>query len=142
MSWQHIAGGANGLVSFCFYRIVEAAKEPDPEVRKANFASVCTVSREIAKMFPVLLSVEPCPAVKPADEKAAVCRAWVKDGDLYVLACDLRGVSGEAEVEIASGAWRLASTEVGTPATMSGDRRLKFVFAPNGVSFVRLRPAR
>ena len=53
-----------------------------------------------------------------------------------------RGVSGEAEVEIASGAWRLAGTEVGTPATMSGDRRLKFSFSPNGVSFVRLRSVR
>ena len=138
MSWQHIAGGANGLVSFCFYRIVEAAKEPDPEVRKANFASVCAVSREIAKMFPVLLSVEPCPAVKPVDAKTAVCRAWAKGGELYVLACSLRDAAGEAEVEIASGAWCLAGTEVGTPATMTGGRRLKFAFAPNGVSFVRL----
>ena len=58
------------------------------------------------------------------------------------LKANLLRINPEAEVEIASGAWRLASTEVGTPATMSGDRRLKFVFAPNGVSFVRLRPAR
>ena len=141
MSWQHIAGGANGLISYCFYNIVDAAKEPDPEIRKVNFASVCAVSKEIARMFPVLLSVEPCPTVKPTDEKSVVCRAWVKGGELYVLACSLRNESMDAEVEVTSGSWRFAGAEIGTPVTLSTDRRLKFAFEPYAVSFVRLKPA-
>ena len=92
-------------------------------------------------MFPVLLSVEPCPTVKPTDEKSVVCRAWVKGGVLYVLACSLRNESMDAEVEVMSGSWRFAGAEIGTPVTLSTDRRLKFAFEPYAVSFVRLKPA-
>ena len=138
MSWQHIAGGANGLISFCFYRIIEEAKEPDPVVRKENFSRVCRVSHEIARMFPVLLSIEDCPKISyPADSLA--CRAWVKDGELYLLACNLTDKPLEADVSVEGGPWHMVACEVGEPATRANDGRVHLSLPSIGVSFVRLR---
>ena len=138
MSWQHIAGGANGLISFCFYRIIEEAKEPDPAVRKENFSRVCKVSHEIARMFPVLLSIEACPKIAYQADLLA-CRAWVKDGELYLLACNLTDKPLEAEVSVAGGPWRMVGCEVGEPATMADDGKVHLSLPPIGVSLVRLR---
>ena len=138
MNWQHIAGGANGLIPFSYYSQFYPLNKQDWR----PFWAVSVASyREVARMVPVLLSVEPAPTPRP-DSDDLSCRTWVKDGDLYLLACNLSPKPLYASVDLSSGSWTMAGTEVGTPAAMDGPAKVRFYMDPDGVSFVRLNPVR
>jgi len=137
MNWQHIANGANGLLSFAFNCYFYPLNRQD---WRTFWALTVEANREVAKMIPVLLSVEPAPRGEP-DSEDLICRTWVKDGDLYLLACNLSEKPLYASVKLSGGAWKLSGTEVGTPASMADPSRVRFYFDPIGVSFLRLSKA-
>ncbi len=137
MNWQHIAGGANGLFSFAYHSYFYPLNRQD---WRPLWANAVAANREVAKMIPVLLSVEPAPAARPDTEELA-CRTWVKDGELYLLACNISSQALYAAVDLSEGRWRMAGTEIGSPATMDGDAKVRFYLDPIGVSFVRLARA-
>ena len=139
MCWQHIALGANGLISYCFhsyYNYVSTKEEFDK-----CWSLVCKVSSEVKKMIPVMLSVDKAPAVSGAAEMMPV-RTWMYGGDLYVLLVNSGDKTQEASLDIAEGAWKMSSCEVGEPGRMDSDRRLLVTLPPHGVSFVRLSRAK
>lgn len=127
MLWQHIAAGANGIVSFRMH-----------DVKSATWQIVLKTHREIADRVDVLLSVEDCPAAVSSDE-ALSCRAWAKDGALYVLACNILETPLEADVSLSKGCWQAVSSDFGPMPELSDGRVLRFKMPPAGVSFVRLR---
>ena len=127
MLWQHIAAGANGIVSFRFH-----------DTRSVTWQLVLKTHREIADRTDVILSVEDCPAAVSSDE-ALSCRAWVKDGDLYVLACNILEKPLEANVTLSAGSWKVVSSDFGPAPEVSAGRELCFKMPPMGVSFVRLQ---
>lgn len=134
MVWQHIAGGANGIISFAFHCLFYPTNLQDWRPR---WEITRAVHQEVKDMVPVLLSVDPAPSVTVESGDLA-CRTWVKDGDLYLLACDISGKPGDATVRISSGAWRMLGTELGSPASMADSSVVSFYFDAYGVSFVRL----
>ena len=134
MNWQHIANGANGLFSFAYHSYFYPLNRQD---WRPLWANAVAANREVAKMIPVLLSVEPAPAARP-DTEELVCRTWMKGGELYLLACNISSQALYASVDLSEGRWRMAGTEVGSPATMDGDAKVRFYLDPIGVSFVRL----
>ncbi len=134
MNWQHIANGANGLFSFAYHSYFYPLNRQD---WRPLWANAVEANREVAKMIPVLLSVEPSPTARPDTEELA-CRTWVKGGELYLLACNISNRALYAAVDLSEGRWRMAGTEVGSPATMDGDAKVRFYLDPIGVSFVRL----
>ena len=110
MNWQHIAHGANGLVSYCFHGLFRDAKA---EERAELWERVCRANEPVKRMIPVLLSVESAPAVTGAPETLPT-RVWAKDGALYVLAVNVAGEPLAASLEIAGAAgWTVSSVEVG-----------------------------
>lgn len=136
MNWQHIAGGANGLISFALNSFFYPSNKYD---WRPLWAQVVEVNREIARLIPVLLSVEDAPRAAP-DSTDMVCRTWVKDGELFLLACNLSEKPLYASAMLSGGDWKVVGTEVGTPATSDGSRRVRFYLNPIGVSLVRLKP--
>ena len=134
MNWQHIANGANGLFSFGYHSYFYPLNDQD---WRPLWANAVASNREVEKMVPVLLSVEPAPAARP-DTEELVCRTWVKDGELYLLACNISDKALYAAIDLSEGKWRMAGTEIGTPATMDGEAKVRFYLDPIGVSFVRL----
>jgi hypothetical protein len=95
------------------------------------------VHQDVKDMIPVLLSVEPALSVTVESGDLA-CRTWVKDGELYLLACDISGKPGDATVRISSGAWKMLGAELGSPASMADPSVVSFFLDAYGVSFVRL----
>lgn len=135
MCWQHIALGANGLISYCYHAYYKYVKEQDEFDR--YWSMVCKVSAEIRKMIPVMLSVDKAPAVGGAAEMMPV-RTWMNDGALYVLAVNPCDKAQEATLDIAEGTWAAAACEVGVPGRMDSGNRLSVTLPPLGVSFMRL----
>lgn len=130
VNWQHVAGGANGLIAYAF----SLRDDFMP-----HWGDVCAAADEVRRMAPVLLSIEPAPQVESTSELVP-CRAWVKDGDLYLLACNVVREPVEASVRIGSGNWRMAGAEAGVAAKMADGRTVAFDLPAIGVSFVRMVP--
>lgn len=128
MLWQHIAGGANGLFSFRYHAVTSD-----------TWQVVLKTHQEVADRTDILLSAESCPAVAASDD-ALACRAWKKDGVLYVLACNVLDRPLSANVTISDGSWRPVSSDLG-PMPKGGGRTLSFELPAFGVSFVRLMPS-
>ena len=100
--WRQIAAGANGLVG----RV--AAADPDSpawrEIRRA--------ANEVKRMEDVILSAEAAPRAT-ADHAAAVCRTWIRHGDLFVLAVNPLAEPLSFGVRLSEGDWKVDGTEVG-----------------------------
>ena len=126
MLWQHVANGATGLFSFRYH-----------DVTTETWKVVLKTHREIADRTDVLLSDEPCPEVASSDE-GLVCRAWKKDGSLFILACNILDRPLSARVTVSGGDWKPASADFGPEPTGIG-RTFDFALPPLGVSFARLR---
>ncbi len=132
MNWQHIAAGANGIISYSFGSM---QKQPDfPELWKQTV----TAHEEIAKFVPVLLSVDPTPAVVSSSPLRLSCRTWMKDGKLYLLACNLTTKPISETAELADGDWRLEGRCLDDGEVSVSGRRVKYELPAMGVSFVCL----
>ena len=137
IAFQHIACGANGIIAYIFG---ERFYKHGPAEENAEWKDVCTVGAEVKRFVPVFLSVERTPTVT-ADAADVPCRAWTKDGSLYVLTCNPYAEGRTVNVSVAEGEWTVAATELGTSGTMADARTLRLELPPIGVSFVRLASA-
>ena len=81
MTWQGIAGGANGLI---YYSYTYLMKSPTTSFEK-GFADVCAVAQEVRDFVPILLSDGMPPSFKVRDDRLAV-RTWRQGAKLYLLA--------------------------------------------------------
>lgn len=90
MSWQCIAGGANGLIFYSWFD-VQRDKSAEFEPRRREIAKVV---KEIDKYIPVLLSVETVPSVKFSGSSTVGWRAYCKNGAIFLLAVN-SGKAGE-----------------------------------------------
>jgi len=136
MLWQHIAGGANGLVGYSFHCL---RRDTTPVEFEDYWGRICRPYAEVRNLVPVLLSVDPAPvaAVMPDD---LPLRVWRKDGDLHILVCNVRNEPLRAMVGIASGRWRAVAAEVGPMQTMAAPDTLSVDLDASGVSLMRLKP--
>jgi len=93
MAWQCIAGGANGLIFYSWSdlwrmdrEMVQGGRALVREPFEARWREVKEVGREIACLFPVLLSVDP--VVEPTHIEAPEgvhCRLYGHQGNTYLL---------------------------------------------------------
>ncbi len=107
MCWQCIANGANGLVLYSFFDLSKPTAGAPFEQR---WDECCRVGREIRDCFPILLS-EPCETPVSAKHRAVgsdeaadaedmvSCRAWRKDGRMYVLVVNGYGEALDVELD-------------------------------------------
>lgn len=133
MNWQHIAGGANGLIAYAFHHYWRDA----PADFDRCWRQVCEAYEEVRRLTPILLSDEETPVVTPSTDDV-VCRAWHKDGFLYVLACNILNRPIEARAGLSCGEWTMIGTELSCDGTMTDARTVAWRLPPLGVSIVRL----
>ena len=136
MNWQHIALGANGLISYCYHGLWKYVK---PEEFEVHWRPICNAAAEVKKMMPVLLSVDETPKVCGAAAMVPV-RTWMHEGCLYVLAVNAKAEKQMVELAIQAGSWESVSCEIGVAGRMVADNRLSIELPPIGVSFMRLKP--
>ncbi len=99
MTWQAIAGGANGIVFYSFFDLLKRDNWPK-ERTAGGWESACTVAKEVKAKEAVLLS-DPGPAVESAPENT-VCRTWrTGDGTVHLLVCNMtrEPVKGAVKVD-------------------------------------------
>lgn len=137
MLWQFIADGSNGLIGYSFHWMHNEKRKSFADFDR-DWAKLCKVVNEVKKMVPVILSVDPTPPLKVSTSDA-VCRAWAKDGLLYVVVCNAVPKTIEATVSIASGKWAISGHAAWNPAEMADARTVCVTLPENGVSLVRLK---
>lgn len=136
MNWQHIALGANGLISYCYHGLWKYVK---PEEFESHWRPICNAAAEVKKMMPVLLSVDEAPRVCGAPEMVPV-RTWMHKGSLYILAVNAKTETQRVELTVQTGRWKAVSCEIGIAGHMVSHNRLSVELPPIGVSLMRLKP--
>ena len=136
MNWQHIALGANGLVGYNFHSL---ERDCDPKLAPEYWRRICRAFEPVRKMIPILLSVEPAPAVRNVPKMMPV-RTWMKDDELYVLAVNPLPETQTAQLLLGVGKWMLCGIEVGAAehVEVTGDR-IGLTLPPIGFVMLRLR---
>ena len=82
MSWQSIAGGANGIVYYAYF-LLERMDHKDPFERR--WRECCNVAREISDLFPMLLADPSDFGFRSPVPERLGWRAWSHEGDTWVL---------------------------------------------------------
>jgi len=96
MAWQCICEGATGLVFYSYFDL-----KRDPGASSEERWSVCkAVAAEIEEMFPVLLSVEPAPAVTVTAGDWLHWATRRHAGKVYVLTVNNGDGSGEVAIRV------------------------------------------
>ena len=134
MSWQCVAAGANGLVFYSFFDLFKM-KDRDPFEKR--WAEVCAVAEEIRRFIPVILSVEPAPAVTCEGPSSVETRVWRSGADVYLLAVNGAAEPVRATVTVA-GVFKSVTAEFGQVPANTGDGRLAYALAPLEPVLVRL----
>ena len=79
MTWQAIAGGANGLLYYSAHHIFKCSP---PDELEANWSSLLKVAGEVKSHVNVLLSEE---VAATSSSPSLVVRAFRKTGEMWVL---------------------------------------------------------
>ena len=137
MTWQAIAGGANGIVYYAFQHLYEKHDDPADAFAPA-WARTKAVAAEVKKYESVLLSDEEPPQVIGATESVAV-RTWRHEGDTYMLAVNCTTNAQTATLTLPERIGMLVSTDFGPAPKIAGDR-IDVVLGP--IDYVMLRLGR
>ena len=132
MTWQGIAGGANGLI---FYSYTYLMKSPTTPFEK-GFADVCAVAQEVRGLVPVLLSDGKPPRFKSSSLSLAV-RTWRQGKKLYVLAVNRTREDLKGTVTLDED-FNSVKTIMGEGFTKSEGCALSIVMKPIGQTMVEI----
>ena len=132
MAWQCVAAGANGLI---FYSFFDLFKEPNGVSFDARWADVKKVAEEFAARIPMLLSVDPVPAVTGAPDTMGV-RCWKWRDAVYLLAVNTTLEPLQATLTLGE-TFKSAQVEFGSAPKLDGNR-LTVSLAPIEPMLIRL----
>ena len=98
MTWQAIAAGANGLIYFSHFDLLNRSKWPK-ERTAGGWENVCAVAKEVKAFEPIFFSDDPVPELQGGDGDIAA-RAWSYGGKIHVVMANTlrKGVSGSIKV--------------------------------------------
>ena len=134
MAWQCIAEGANGLF---FYSFAAIQKETHGLPFEKAWTDICNVGEEIRAYIPVLLSVDPAPAVSGAPDAWSV-RVWRKDGETWLLAVNAQDAPRVAGLTLSED-FATVQAAFGPEAEQTGPKTLSISLAPNQPALYRMR---
>ncbi|MBR2838287.1 MAG: hypothetical protein IKE55_05880 [Kiritimatiellae bacterium] len=133
MTWQSVAGGANGIVYWAYHYIFWRLKG---EAYDKFYGAYCAVGEEVKRFIPVMLSVEPCASVlkEPANMS---CRIWRWQERTYLLVCNTTREIANGEIVLSQRFSSVGSALDPAAPKLSGDR-LSVSLKPMGVAMLRL----
>ena len=134
MTWQAIAGGANGIVYYAFQHLYEKHDDPNDAFAPA-WARTKAAASEVKKYESVLLSGEEPPPVSGATESVAV-RTWRYEGDTYLLAVNCTTNAQTATLTLAERVGTPLAADFGPVPKIDGSR-IEVSFGP--IDYVMLR---
>ncbi len=135
MAWQCIAGGANGLIFYSFFDLYKMQKKNPVEKR---WPEVCAMGGEIKRYIPVLLSVDPVPALSWIKPEQVEGRVWSYKGETYTLIVNGGTDTVEASVLFDSPVGAPA-VEFGCPPEKMESGAYRFTLEPLKPAMVRFR---
>ena len=129
MTWQAIAGGANGIVYYAYYKL-----QPFEE----KWAESCRVGEEVRRLFPVLLA-DPAKgfAVSGAPEHLG-WRAWKRGDETYLLLVNATREKMVATLGLPAGTELIGKVFGRGEAKLNAADRLEVSFGPLDVAIFRL----
>ena len=137
MSWQSIAGGANGLIYYAFQHLAEPHDDPNDAFEPA-WARTRSMAAEVAKYEQMMLSVEPAP--QPTDVPAELAvRTWRFEGSVYAILVNCTAKPQKTSIRFTERLGKIVSHDFGPRPTLEGDR-LTVDFGPIEYVMVRLIP--
>ena len=134
MTWQSIAGGANGIVYYAYQHLSEPHEDPNDAFAPA-WARTKAAAFEVKKYEPVLLSAEKPVAVSGATESVAV-RTWRYEGETYLLAVNCTASPQTAKLELQERVGKVVSADFGSMPKVDGST-IDVAFGP--IDYVMLR---
>ena len=136
MTWQSIAGGANGIVYYAFHTLRRAETfEGDSFV--LAWERTKAAAFEVKKYEHVLTSLETPPRFSGGTDAVAV-RTWRHKGDVYMLAVNCTAEPQEAEVCLDAETGKGVAADFGSvPEIENG--KIRFSFGPIGYVMLRFR---
>ena len=132
MAWLEIAGGANALFMYS-YSPLEKMDWRDPFEKR--WKEVCECAAEVAKMSPVLLSVDDPPALGNVPGTLSV-RTWRTGATVHLLVCNASGKPLETKLHLGAGKFENMRTVLGGGASMAEKNVLSLDFAAEGYAFL------
>ncbi len=127
MSWQWIAGGANGLVYYAFKHLYEKHQDPNDAFAPA-WARTKAMAEEVWRYAPVFLSIEKPISFTGATETVAA-RTWRYGGRNYLLAVNCTVEPQKATLELSEQLGPNATADLGVKPKIDG-RRIELDFGP------------
>jgi hypothetical protein len=135
MTWQSIAGGANGIIYYSFGQVMKRPRDGSVDCFEAAWERAKSAASEVKKYESVLLSAECAPVVPGAADKVAV-RTWRHEGYVYLLAVNCTADSQKVTLTLPAPA-KLVSSEFG-PVPEIGGTEIRIDFPPIGYVMMQL----
>ena len=136
MTWQSIAGGANGIVYYAFH-MLKRAGAIDGDSFELAWERTKAAAREVKKYEHVLTSLEPPPGFGGGTDAVAV-RTWRHNGFVYLLAVNCTDKPQKATVTIDAETSKGVEVDFGAmPKVMGG--KIEFSFEPIGYAMLKFK---
>ena len=134
MTWQAIAAGAASLKYYGFNHFKDDCAKKDYE---RNYAVLKSVSQDVRKFIPVILSVEEPVKVTVPEKSRLLVRSWRMGNDSFVLVVNALGEGARAELKL-SESFPRGFLELGEGVTFAGGDTMTVEMEPLGVAIVHL----
>ena len=136
MTWQMIAGGANGIVYYSYSQMKDIYEDIDDRI-DCYWMKVCAAAAEVRAYERVLLADGDAPSVV-SSSCDLVCRSW-RDGEgrTYVLTVNITDRPLKAQVTLGEPFAKAEMSEFGPAPILEGDR-LSYDLPALGYVMVRL----
>ena len=135
MTWQSIAGGANGIIYYSFGQVMKRPRDGSLDCFEAAWGRAKSAASEVKKYESVLLSVEDAPIVTGATDAVAV-RTWRHEGRIYLLAVNCTAERQKVALSLPAPA-KLISSEFGPAPEIEG-AEIRLDFPPIGYVMMQL----
>lgn len=121
MTWQMIAGGANGIVYYSYSQLKDTYEEIDDHAA-IYWMKICAAAAEVKACERILLAGGDAPAVTPSSPDL-VCRSWRDEaGRTYVLAVNITDRPLKADVKLGESFSKIEMPDFGPAPTLDGGR--------------------
>lgn len=136
MTWQSIAGGANGIIYYSLHTMRKASAIPGDDFEKA-WERVKAAAFEVKKYETMLLSQEAAPAVSGGTDAVAL-RAWRHDGNVYLLAVNCTQKPQSAAISVEAKVSKGVAVDFGAMPEIK-DGKINLSFGPLGYVMLKFR---